>query len=944
MTNNLAKHTTTTHTGFWCQSAASIYFHSKKDALLPLVFSRNLSALPRPILQLVQRYCKQNPPGSTKNRTIFFVFVHPPPILPSEPFQPIFFLLFNSPHHLRPDNVGDGTRFVYRGLLKQKTAGHVCTLQPSPAFGRKSSERFRCSRHPQDFSPSSSLNLPFVSSQISTYPKMTTQSLDLVYELQLELGWTPDFAATAQSEYMRWLRLRAQSGDYQYCKLPPSRVVGTVWALHRQWTQDYETTCSNLGGFIHHFPPVMRMNLAREEAYSATLHTYKSIYKEDPPESHWGRALCTYNPLSSNGDASLGLNPQQSPPRALPSLRRSPAKRDSSMLKAPTTPTKTKRAAAETSRRISAAMNTTTAVGADKPRTSSDATRQRRNSKSTKVNKNAAAEVEDEAFLDDDDELMKSPGRPRKRFSGPSPLYILRPLVPGEKRKRGRPSFSDYVLATDVNHASATGDTKKKDAKTPADKATTSKAGGLAHALRRRKSIASPSKTPSAAPTIVKKEKGHKPFRRVARSSASSTITDPNKTASTVPAANQTQPGQQAKDGAGPVKRPRGRPRKDGSWPVARARKTEAASKPAAPVAQKPATALNAADKPKGAEGDGPKAVMPKGSDVAMEASNVLSALAPAAHPAQTTSELPSVPSGSVPAPLSSTMLPIPTSGATLPVVSNGTTLPIPANVSQPVPPSAAAPMLAPMDAGMQPKQLNPVENVLGQGALDNAIPSKIIDSRDLQMQDLADKEVSKPQGVHEDMPRDGVFEQIMDGSGLVEKDRPVDMSNALSGRDVRMGHDVVFPQSETMRDPSEMDMSLSGPSRPENVPNLSGTPVEMMSHGHQGGEKLMHQANTFSMNPMNVPSVSNPLDTGMLPMGASAVHTRPDVEGDKDGDLQIEDGDPKKPFKRPRGRPRKDGTWPVPRAKPMNEDAVERVKDISDPALNFPVGPSGTV
>lgn len=773
---------------------------------------------------------------------------------------------------------------------------------------------------------------------------MTTQSLDLVHELQVELGWTPDFAATAHSEYMRWLRLRAQSGDFQYCKLPPSRVVALVWSLHRQWTMDYENTCSGLGGFIHHYPPAMRMNIPREQAYAATLHTYKTMFKEDPPSSHWGAAICPYKPLTSSSGFAVGNHGvPDPPPRALPSLRRSPAKRDTSLLSAPTTPTKQKARTAgdSASRRNAAGVSIMTAAASDKSRSASDAARPyRRNSKSGKDDKNLM-EGEEETVLDGDDQSIRSPGRPRKKFSGPSALYMLKPLRPGEKRKRGRPSFSDYVLASNMNQVATAGDLKKKDAKNVSDKAATGKSGGPTLSLRRRKSVASPSKTPAAAPTIVKKEKGHKPFRRVARSSASSTIADAKNTGTNLvvgtanAAAKQTQPRQDTRDGAAPVKRPRGRPRKDGSWPIPRARKTEAASKPAAPVAQKPTAATITAEKPKEGGAELPKVVPAKSSESAVETSNALPVPSSSALPIQTSSGFP---------PGTGTGLPAPTPSGTAPMTSNGTAAPISASLAVPVPTSMSAPMPSPVESAVQRKQVNPLESVMGQSAMENVVPSKIIEARDLQMHDLTDKEVPKPHPLPEGMPRDGVFEQIIDGSGLVEKDRPVDMSIPLGSKDVRMGQDVVFPQSETMRDAPDLDMSLGAVSRPENVSNIPGAPVQISSHGHQGGEKLMPQANTFSMGPVNVSSVSNALDGGMLQMGTTSVPLKPTLDGDKDGDMEMEDGDSKKPFKRPRGRPRKDGSWPVARAKPMNEEAVERVKDLSDPSLNFSIGPSGTV
>lgn len=768
---------------------------------------------------------------------------------------------------------------------------------------------------------------------------MATQSLDLVYELQVELGWSPHFAATAHSEYMRWLRLRTQSGDFEYCKFPPSRAVGTVWGLHRQWTHDYEKTCSSLGGFVHHFPPAMRMNIAREEAYAATLHTYKALFGEDPPSSHWGPAICTYKPLASNGVTNM-LLASKDPPRALPSLRRSPTKRDASNHSAPTTPTKGKRATTEARRATSAK---TTGIGntTDRSRPSVEGARaQRRSPKTTKDSKKNDPSSS-EAIMEDADQAPRSPGRPRKRFSGPSPLYILKPLRPGEKRKRGRPSFADYVLASSLSLSQASGETKKRDPKSPTEKGTASKLTGATQSLRRRKATSSPGKTASPSPAIAKKERTHKPFRRVARWSEASRIGDFNKTASTNPTSvvqtssgDQSNNGQPKKGAPGPLKRPRGRPRKDGSWPVPRVRKPEAATKPAAAVPQKSTIKADADGKVQGTQENEGKRVTPVPSDSPAAAANERSGKVASGQAREAPSALPTTSNGS------SAFVNPPDPSAENDGATN--------NVADDAAASRNAnttSMPEPLEVPAQQKQVSPAEDGLVQESVDNAVPSKVVDGRDIHMHDLTDKDVAKSAAVHDQLSQGGVFEQIMDGSDLVDKDRQGEMSNSLSGRDVaRMSPDVAFPQSENMRDSAEIDIPLTVPPRPEAVPNLQGAGSDIMSSS-QSGEKLMQQAAAFGITPLNiVPSVSGPLDSNMLSMGVAGVPGRLDGDAVKDVDITLDEGDAKKPFKRPRGRPRKDGSWPVARAKTMNEEAVERVKDIGDASLTFPEGPSGTV
>lgn len=113
---------------------------------------------------------------------------------------------------------------------------------------------------------------------------------DLIKELRRELPWTKEFATKAFYEYYRWMRLRVHCDDLLYCKLPPSNIIATVWAVHRQYTLDYQHFCAGFGAFVHHFPPAMKMGRPRVVAYRSTIQEYKAFYEEDPPVSQWNVA------------------------------------------------------------------------------------------------------------------------------------------------------------------------------------------------------------------------------------------------------------------------------------------------------------------------------------------------------------------------------------------------------------------------------------------------------------------------------------------------------------------------------------------------------------------------------------------------------------------------------------------------------------------------------
>lgn len=235
---------------------------------------------------------------------------------------------------------------------------------------------------------------------------MNTSTLDLAYELQLEFGWESSFASGAIDEYKKWLHLRAKACDFEWCKLPPSRVVAMVWNLHRQWTLDYANTCVALGGFIHHYPPAMRVNVAMEQHYSHTIQTYRSEFKEDPPSQYWGpsiaegrdsmhdRTIPSINPvtITPNQDDYNQSNSHAS--------RAARAKKRGSV-----TPTRT-----------SLASN---AAGGPASLT---------------IAKPASA---------------RKANRPTRSPVKPEGSFVLRPLAPGERRRRGRPSADEYISIPD---------------------------------------------------------------------------------------------------------------------------------------------------------------------------------------------------------------------------------------------------------------------------------------------------------------------------------------------------------------------------------------------------------------------------------------------------------------------------------------------------------------
>lgn len=759
---------------------------------------------------------------------------------------------------------------------------------------------------------------------------MNRNHLDLVHELQVELGWDPDFASSAHDEYKKWLNLRAKAGDYTNCKLPPSRVVAMVWNQHRNWTLDYERACAQFGGYIHHFPPAMRMNNAREQAYAATIHTYKALYKQDPPQSFWGPAICSYKPLSSENDVSdldgTGDALAEAPRRALPSLRRTPARRDSQVHRSnvPSPKLKEKPASEPAGRRSSYSTRLASDDGGplpDKP-SSSPVDLPKFARRKSKESKASPAGRVDEVVVAGEGTPRSTKMKGKKKMSGS--LYVLRPLAPGEKRKRGRPSFSDYVLVSEASKGSL--DQKKKETKAAAP---TKPERGTAVTIRRRRSVSSPKAT-TAAPLIAKKEKTHaKSLRRVGRVAASAgaaivaAVNSKAGAASTSAAGKapgSSQPGPEAKEGGVPLKRPRGRPRKDGSWPVARLTSGEVSAKQDVTPVTKPASDTNSA---KAAAGP------------------------PVEEKVKDSEE-----------------------GEAGPETGKE-----PTDALQQAPPE---------------KRLEPqsMEGVEGVNADDSTKPSSIIEGGDVQMEDLAAKtgsaKASEP--AIGTMPREGTFDQPLDENEMVSK-VGTDASNSANAPPKEIpGNDPVFPQSDSLKNSMdnnvEMDVSLGAMGRQDvlPVPPSASMGISAGIQAHQNpppppgpnfpmaplkavpiapapvvpGVTQMPAVPTMPCMP-SVPPTSgvpqiptgNPIvDGAILPMGAPGMAPKLGLEGEMDEGEVHQDDDPKKPFRRPRGRPRRDAQqWPASR-KPVSDEAVERVKDLSEPppALNFPMGPSGSV
>lgn len=416
---------------------------------------------------------------------------------------------------------------------------------------------------------------------------MGSLGVDLVYEMQAELNWDKEFASLACKEYSRWLELRANARDFQFCKLPPSRVVAMVWNLHRQWTFDYEKACAELGGFIHHFPPAMRLSYSREQGYAVTLQTYKSHFREDPPASYWEPPICPSHPdVSPPGLLTQSIG-QSRNAEAIPMSGVLPRLRRKSASNAPQTigVLAEQQVAQEESTRVIPTERTVLSDPAE-PLSIAGGTNPIQRHDERRIERNHGDTVEKEAKVVTP---LRGGRKGQERF-------VLRPLAPGEKRKRGRPSMSDYVPVSQLADAHGIRENSAL----------------LAGENDREQNVpdgSSPSWSKYASLAIRKKGKSRSPktkrnlraqMRRPSQTADDSTLEytgstnhgfpTPERIRNTATTRGSDTTGRKNFDEShkqrlpasvriGPdgsiLRRPRGRPRKDGSWPVPRVMRQE---------------------------------------------------------------------------------------------------------------------------------------------------------------------------------------------------------------------------------------------------------------------------------------------------------------------------------------------------------------------------------
>lgn len=350
---------------------------------------------------------------------------------------------------------------------------------------------------------------------------MNVPALDLAYELQVEYSWDPEFALAAHDEYRRWLMLRIKANDFDHCKYPPSRVIAMVWSLHRLWTMDYAAVCNSLGGFLHHYPPAMRMNVTREQAYSGTIAMYKTLYKIDPPASYWGPSICTDTPMEQREPTTAVAIPSGLPVHPIQPVASLSTE----------TPPRSSRGRAK--KRASASPPAAISRPDDMGRTG-------------RISMPGAPAVTGASPPSAD----RTPGRRRSSGAGTTRTsrveknHVLRPLAPGEKRRRGRPRQSDYVPVVDGAGSSTT----------PGPSGMVERGG--------------PSPLEVVPGLGVSKPAG-RGRGRGRRSSKSGDVGPAGERAASVTALLQGDNRPATVDAQGNIvlKRPRGRPRKDGSWP-----------------------------------------------------------------------------------------------------------------------------------------------------------------------------------------------------------------------------------------------------------------------------------------------------------------------------------------------------------------------------------------
>jgi hypothetical protein len=111
--------------------------------------------------------------------------------------------------------------------------------------------------------------------------------LSFAARLQVERGWSEEFARGAIFEYRRFIYLVAISPTM----ITPSEIIDEVWHLHLCYTENYwEQLCARVVGKpIHHSPTLggKAENVKFTAAYEDTKLQYRREFGEHPPEMYW---------------------------------------------------------------------------------------------------------------------------------------------------------------------------------------------------------------------------------------------------------------------------------------------------------------------------------------------------------------------------------------------------------------------------------------------------------------------------------------------------------------------------------------------------------------------------------------------------------------------------------------------------------------------------------
>lgn len=105
-------------------------------------------------------------------------------------------------------------------------------------------------------------------------------------KLAEENNWDNAFTARAVKEYKRFIYLSCAISNGAF----PSPIVRTVWNLHMMYTENYwDAFCGKtLGRKLHHRPSEENKQRLRK-----TLHDYKLIFGEKPPNDIWKKVVDT---------------------------------------------------------------------------------------------------------------------------------------------------------------------------------------------------------------------------------------------------------------------------------------------------------------------------------------------------------------------------------------------------------------------------------------------------------------------------------------------------------------------------------------------------------------------------------------------------------------------------------------------------------------------------